>query len=245
MRADFPILKYGISISEDFLLAQALHRAEGTQIVEIQILRVAKDAIGVGAVLHPLLLEGLHVGEGQALHLFEDVLVAVVVNAHVLGIEVSQKDAALDGAFGAHTADDGIFGNLEGSFAFRHVVDDVGKGFNGLLHLLVLRSDEGIEGIRLIVVGRHCKPCAGRISQAAGFAHLLEDDAVHATTEVLVVQGTGRFDVRTEGLLQIGEGEDVCVGSRIVTEIDHIGRCLCRYVLRTCWSHTSRRSKDH
>ena len=44
-------------------------------------------------------------------------------------------------------------------------------------------------------------PC--RVSQAAGFAHLLEDDGVHASAEILVVEGDLRVGCKVEFLAAV------------------------------------------
>ena len=54
---------------------------------------------------------------------------------------------------------DAGLGDLEGSLRLRHVVDDVIEGLDCLLELLVLRSDESIEGVAVFLERRRVHEC--------------------------------------------------------------------------------------
>ena len=88
-------------------------------------------------------------------------------------------------------------------FRFGHVVDDLVECLDGLLHFVVLRGDEGHVVIVALGVGRDGEVGPCRVSQAAGFAHLLEDDGVHASAEILVVEGDLRVGCKVEFLAAV------------------------------------------
>ncbi len=82
-----------------------------------------------------------------------------------------------------------LFGNLESALALRYCIEDLVEGANAVHELVVLRDDGGEArlGVSLavrdtVVVG------AGAVGEAAALAQFLEDDAVHAAAEVLVVE---------------------------------------------------------
>ena len=68
-------------------------------------------------------------------------------------MQVGPEHIALHRALGAQASQDGVFGDLEGSFALRHVVDDLHEGVDSLRHLVVLRGHEGLEGVGARLVG--------------------------------------------------------------------------------------------
>ena len=62
--------------SDAYLQSKYLDWAEGLEVGGVEVLEVAEDAVGVGAVLDPLLLGCLDVVEGEGLCYFEDLLAA-------------------------------------------------------------------------------------------------------------------------------------------------------------------------
>ena len=100
---------------------------------------------------------------------------------------------ALYRARGLDRSEQRLLCQLECRLRLGHFVYDLLEGLHGLLHLVVLRGDEGIEciGIGALESRRHI--CVGRVCQTACLAHLLEDDRVHAAAEVCVVELLGRI----------------------------------------------------
>ena len=60
----------GKSIAEDFFEADGLYRTESLEIVRIDILDVAEDAVSIFAVLDPFFLDCLDIFESHVLHGF-------------------------------------------------------------------------------------------------------------------------------------------------------------------------------
>ena len=117
---------------------------------------------------------------------------------------------------------DGLLGDREGGLRLGHVVDDAVESLDGLAHLVVLRGDEGVEHVGALQVAGLREHGVGRVGQAAGFAHLLEADRVHAAAEVLVVEvdlGVGLYveQFAAVGVLQVVE----LLG--VVLRQDHLG----------------------
>lgn len=126
----------------------------------------------------------LRSGEGHVLDLFEDGFVAVFRYAQIFVGDVFPEHFVLDRTRGSQIGQYGFFGQFEGCFRFGHVVDDLIECVDGLGHFVVLRGDDRCEKIIVVQVARIDPLREGHVSQAAGFAHLLEDDGSHAAAVV-------------------------------------------------------------
>ena len=147
--------------------------------------------------------------EGVVQHAVVDVPVDVVVQPEFLCFEVCPQNVALDGTLGAYVGEQGFLGDIEGILGDRHVVDDAVEGIEGVCHLVVLGGYEvGVYAVA-VFLGRQAVVGAGRVCQSAGLAHLLEDYAVHAASEIGVVHGGCRYFGGVIGLAVVGEGEEI------------------------------------
>lgn len=108
--------------------------------------------------------------------------------------DVFPEHFVLDRTRGSQIGQYGFFGQFEGCFRFGHVVDDLIECVDGLGHFVVLRGDDRCEKIIVVQVARIDPLREGHVSQAAGFAHLLEDDGSHAAAVVFVVQFQSGID---------------------------------------------------
>ena len=87
--------------------------------------------------------------------------------------------------------------NLEGSLTGGQLVEDMMEMVDTIRHLIILSDDMGHITFLATLLVRTSIPCRGIISQSTGLTHLLEDDAVHASAEILIE------DCHRRGLIDI------------------------------------------
>ena len=81
-------------IPKNLLQSKYLDWAEGLEVGGVEVLEVAEDAVGVGAVLDPFLLGCLDVVEGEGLGYFEDLLAAWLGDAEFAVVDVAADHAS-------------------------------------------------------------------------------------------------------------------------------------------------------
>ena len=88
------MIRWDQLIPKNLLQSKYLDWAEGLEVGGVEVLEVAEDAIGVGAVLDPFLLGCLDVVEGEGLGYFEDLLVTWLCDAEFAVVDVAVEDAS-------------------------------------------------------------------------------------------------------------------------------------------------------
>ena len=159
--------------------------------------------------------------QGSILYIVIQAPAAVGVLAEILRIDVSPNDGTLQYAFCAQTGYHAFLGQLEGSFRLRHVLDDVVEGLDGIHHLVVLRGNISAEGIVIFRIAGFVQSCPSRVSQSAALAHFLEDDGIHASAKVFVVELTSQLNSGIILLAPIGH----------LSHIDLLGIIRCQIYL--------------